>query len=220
MATYASTIENRSQDAAGLDAGPAHGARTLMAPAMSTQADNIERAALDDLLARTASGDAGAFRTLYERTSGRLFAICLRIARDRTLAEDFLQEAFTRIWERARQFDRTRGSALGWMVAVTRNHAIDVVRQRRRETALPDDFEIEVPAAVTTSSAETSVDFEAVSRGLATLDDGPRRAIVSAYRDGLSYAELSILLGVPVGTVKTWVHRGVAKLRAILDNGK
>jgi len=191
-----------------------------MAPPMSTQGDDGERSALNDLLVRTASGDGGAFRALYERTSGRLFAICLRIARDRTLAEDFLQEAFTRIWERANQFDHMRGSALAWMVAVTRNHAIDVVRQRRRETALPDDFEIDVPASATTDSAETSIDLDAVSRGLATLDDGPRRAIVSAYRDGLSYVELSVLLGVPVGTVKTWVHRGIAKLRTILDNGK
>ena len=175
---------------------------------------------LDALLARTASGDQGAFHSLYERTSARLFAICLRLARERTLAEDFLQEAYTRIWERAPQFDATRGSALAWMVAVTRNHAIDVIRQRGRETPLPDDFEIDVPASATSAGAETNIDFDIVSRCLAALDDGPRRAIVSAYRDGLSYAELSDLLGVPIGTVKTWVHRGIAKLRRSLDNGQ
>lgn len=181
---------------------------------------NGERSVLDALLARTASGDAGAFRSLYERTAGRLFAICLRIARERSLAEDFLQEAFTRIWERASQFDPTRGSAFAWMVAVTRNHAIDVIRQRRREAPLPDNFDFDVPASATTAGAETNIDFEAVSRCLATLDEGPRRAIISAYRDGLSYAELSVLLGVPIGTVKTWVHRGIAKLRSALDNDK
>src|SRR5262245_26463813 len=195
MATYASAVEIGSQDAAGLDVGPAHGACTLMAPSVSTQGDDGERSALDDLLVRAASGDGGAFRALYERTSGRLFAICLRIARDRTLAQDFLQEAFTRIWERANQFDRTRGSALAWMVAVTRNHADDVVRQRRRGAGPADEFQVGTPASVTSDVAATSGDLDAVSRGLAALDDGPRRAIVSAYRDGLSYAELSVLLG-------------------------
>ena len=168
----------------------------------------------------TAAGDRSAFRSLYERTSGRLFAVCLRIARDRTLAEDFLQEAYTRIWERARQFDPARGSALAWMVTVARNHAIDVVRQRRRETPLPDELPFDVPATATTADADASIDFDAVSRCLAALDEGPRRAIVSAYRDGLSYAELSDLLGVPTGTAKTWVHRGIAKLRSALDNGR
>jgi RNA polymerase sigma-70 factor (ECF subfamily) len=217
-ATFASPFDIRSQDTAGLDTGPAGGIRMRMAP-MQPNA-NGERSVLDTLLARTASGDAGAFRSLYERTAGRLFAICLRIARERSLAEDFLQEAFTRIWERASQFDPTRGSALAWMVAVTRNHAIDVIRQRRRETPLPDNFDFDVPASATTASAETNIDFEAVSRCLAALDEGPRRAIISAYRDGLSYAELSDLLGVPIGTVKTWVHRGIAKLRSALDHDK
>jgi RNA polymerase sigma-70 factor (ECF subfamily) len=93
---------------------------------------------LDALLARTASGDKLAFRALYDRTSGRLFAICLRIARNRTLAEDFLQEAFARVWERAPQFDRQRGSALAWMIALTRHHAIDVIRMRGREVLSAD----------------------------------------------------------------------------------
>ena len=82
---------------------------------------------LDVLLERTASGDKIAFRSLYDRTSGRLFAICLRIARNRTLAEDFLQEAYARVWERSTQFDRQRGSALAWMIALARHYAIDVI---------------------------------------------------------------------------------------------
>ncbi|MGZ8389754.1 MAG: sigma-70 family RNA polymerase sigma factor [Rhodoplanes sp.] len=116
-----------------------------MASAVSSRAVTSARAeeSLDALLARTASGDQTAFRALYDRTSGRLFAICLRIARNRTLAEDFLQEAYARVWERSPQFDPQRGSALAWMIALTRNHAIDVIRTRGREVLSVDGPEFE-----------------------------------------------------------------------------
>jgi RNA polymerase sigma-70 factor (ECF subfamily) len=111
-----------------------------MSPAVSSPAiANVPaEESLDRLLIRTATGDQGAFRLLYERTSGRLFAICLRIARNRTLAEDFLQEAYARVWERSPQFDPQRGSALAWMIALTRHHAIDVIRMRGREVLSAD----------------------------------------------------------------------------------
>jgi RNA polymerase sigma-70 factor (ECF subfamily) len=172
---------------------------------------------LDVLLERTASGDKLAFRALYDRTSGRLFAICLRIARNRTLAEDFLQEAFARVWERAPQFDKQRGSALAWMIALTRHHAIDVIRTRGREVLSADGAEFELPDQSTLAPAEARLDLPAVSRALAELDDGPRRAILHAYLDGMSYQQIGAALGIPIGTAKTWVSRGIAKLRRSLD---
>ena len=175
-----------------------------------------EGVSLEALLVRAAAGDQGSFRLLYERTSGRLFAICLRIARERSLAEDFLQEAYARIWERSRQFDAARGSALAWMIAITRNHAIDVIRVRQREVALPDESALEI-ADPKSGEAETRLDYGAACRCLASLEEGPRRAILLAYRDGLSYKELAVVLGAPIGTVKTWVHRGIASLRNRLD---
>lgn len=175
-----------------------------------------EGVSLEVLLARVAAGDQNSFRLLYERTSGRLFAICLRIARERSLAEDFLQEAYARIWERSRQFDAARGSALAWMIAITRNHAIDVIRVRRREVALPDEDAIAVPDPKA-GEAEARLDYDAACRCLDSLEEGPRRAILLAYRDGLSYKELAVVLGAPIGTVKTWIHRGIASLRNRLD---
>lgn len=172
---------------------------------------------LDALLVRTAAGDQTAFRALYDRTSARLFAICLRIARNRTLAEDFLQEAFARIWERSRQFDPQRGSALAWMIALARHHAIDVIRARGREVLAADGAEIDQPDGPAVGPVEAGLDFPVVLSRLAELDDGPRRAIMHAYLDGLSYQEIAAALGVPVGTAKTWVSRGIAKLRRILD---
>jgi quercetin dioxygenase-like cupin family protein len=101
---------------------------------------------LDGLLMRTALRDQGAFRALYDSTAGRL-----RIVRERSLAEDVLQEAYVRIWERARQFDPARGSAVAWIIAIARHHAIDVVRSRPREllatqAPLAGDREIAPPA--------------------------------------------------------------------------
>ncbi len=190
-----------------------------MASAVSSRAVASARAeeSLDALLARTASGDQDAFRVLYDRTSGRLFAICLRIARNRTLAEDFLQEAYARVWERSPQFDPQRGSALAWMIALTRNHAIDVIRTRGREVLSVDGAEFELPDQPALAPAEARLDFPAVARALAELDEGPRRAIMHAYLDGMSYQEIGAALGIPIGTAKTWVSRGIAKLRRSLD---
>lgn len=166
---------------------------------------------LEALMMRTAAGDESAFRALYDRTCGRLFAICLRIARDRTLAEDFLQEAYARVWERSRQFDPKRGNALAWMIALARNHAIDVIRVRGREVVTPDAPEFELPDPAAFAGVDVQLDLPVVWRSLAELDEGPRRAILHAYLDGLSYQEISASLGVPVGTAKTWVSRGIAK---------
>lgn len=191
---------------------------TRMSSAVSSHAANATaEESLDALLERTASGDKIALRSLYDRTSGRLFAICLRIARNRTLAEDFLQEAFARVWERAPQFDRRRGSALAWMIALTRHHAIDVIRTRGREVLSADGKEFERPDQSTLAPAEAWLDLPAISRALAELDDGPRRAILHAYLDGMSYQEIGAALGIPIGTAKTWVSRGIAKLRRSLD---
>lgn len=172
---------------------------------------------LETLLARTAAGDQAAFRTLYDRTSGRLFAICLRIARNRTLAEDFLQEAYARVWERSRQFDPERGNALAWMIAIARHHAIDVIRVRGREVVTPDAPEFDLPDPAAFAGVDVRLDLPVIWRSLAELDEGPRRAILHAYLDGLSYQEISTSLGIPVGTAKTWVSRGIAKLRRSLE---
>ena len=189
-----------------------------MASPLSVTSARAEES-LDALLARIASGDQNAFRALYDRTSGRLFAICLRIARNRTLAEDFLQEAYARVWERSPQFDPQRGSALAWTIALTRNHAIDVIRTRGREVLSVDGTEFEVPDQPALAPAEARLDYPAITRALAELDEGPRRAIMHAYLDGMSYQEIGAALGIPIGTAKTWVSRGIAKLRRSLDGG-
>jgi RNA polymerase sigma-70 factor, ECF subfamily len=172
--------------------------------------------ALDDLLRRTAAGDQAAFRALYEQSAGTLFAVCLRIVRHRRLAEELLREAYVRIWERAPQHERA-GDALSWMIAIVRDHAIDTIRLRMGEDRPPDDLTLEAAEPSALGAIEAKVEFEAIGRCLRELPYAERHAIVLAYRDGLSYEQLAVLLGVSTESVKASVGQGLARLRTCLD---
>jgi RNA polymerase sigma-70 factor (ECF subfamily) len=172
---------------------------------------------LDDLLQHTAAGDQGAFRALYEQSAGRLFAVCLRIVRHRRLAEELLREAYVRIWERARQHDPRAGSALSWMIAIVRDHAIDTIRLRMGEDRPPDDLTLEAAEPSALGAIEAKVEFEAIGRCLREMPYAERHAIILAYRDGLSYEQLAVLLGVSTESVKASVGQGLAQLRTCLD---
>jgi RNA polymerase sigma-70 factor (ECF subfamily) len=174
-------------------------------------------AVLDELLRRTAAGDQAAFAALYDRTAPRLFAVCLRIARHRRLAEELLRETYVRVWDNARQFDPAKGRALAWMTTLARTHAIDVIRIKIREPRPPDEVTLEAAEPTALGAMEARVEFDAVGRCLRELAYGERHVIVLAYRDGLSHDQLAVLLGVSVETVKEWVSRGLAKLRDSMD---
>jgi RNA polymerase sigma-70 factor (ECF subfamily) len=172
-----------------------------------------EAHALEDLLVGTASADEAAFRSLYDLTAGRLFGICLRIARHRRLAEELLLESYVHIWQRARQFDPAHGSALAWMIAIARNHAMDVIRLRWREDRPPDELTLEATNAAALAVIAARFDLSALGRCLAELADSERQAILLAYRDGLNYGQLAVLLGASIDAVKISVIRGLKRLR-------
>jgi RNA polymerase sigma-70 factor (ECF subfamily) len=165
---------------------------------------------LAGLLARVAVGDEAALRSLYERSSGRLFAIILRIVRDPAAAETVLAQAYAGIWERARRFDPAHGSALAWMIAVARSQAIDAVRSRPRDLGTLNSDQ--------TGHLEDRIALSGLRRCLADIEEPARRAVLLAYRDGLNYDELAAVLGVPADTAKTWVGRALARLRQSLDD--
>jgi RNA polymerase sigma-70 factor (ECF subfamily) len=172
---------------------------------------------LGDLLRRTASGDQAAFRSLYDQTAGRLFAVALRIVRHRRLAEELLREAYLRIRERAREFDPQHASALAWMVAITRSHAIDAIRLRMREDRPPDDLTLEAAEPSALGAIEAKFEFDAVGRCLRELPYAERHAILLAYREGLSHEQLAVLLGGTIESVKASLRHGLTRLRACLD---
>jgi RNA polymerase sigma-70 factor (ECF subfamily) len=173
--------------------------------------------ALEDLLVRTAAGDEAAFRTLYDRSAGRLFAVCMRIARHRRMAEDMLQDTYVHIFRRAREFDPARGSALAWMIAIARSQAMDLMRLLKREDRPPDELTLEAAEPGALAGIEAKFELSALGRCLGELADAERHAIILAYRDGLNYDQLSVLLGVSLETVKEQVGRGLKRLRDCLE---
>jgi RNA polymerase sigma-70 factor (ECF subfamily) len=173
--------------------------------------------ALEDLLMRAAAGDEAAFRLLYDRTAGRLYAVCLRIARHRRLAEEMLQDIYVRIWRRAREFDPAQSGALAWMIATARNHALDVIRLRMRQERPPDELTLEGANAAALGTIEAKFALSALGRCLGELTGSDRHAIILAYRDGLTHEQLAVLLDVSVDAVKTYLRRGLARLRDCLE---
>jgi RNA polymerase sigma-70 factor, ECF subfamily len=172
---------------------------------MLVQVDKHERLAL--LLQKVAAGDMAAFRQLYDETGGSVLAIASRILRDNLTAEDAAQEAFVRIWRNASKFDPARGSALGWMSIIARNAALDLVPRRAPAEMLD--------AADTIELADVAVDppDAKLGRCLGHLPPDQARAIVTMYTYGLSHSELAERLDQPLGTVKSWVRRGMTKLQ-------
>jgi RNA polymerase sigma-70 factor (ECF subfamily) len=162
------------------------------------------------LLTACAAGDRAAFRSLYQLTAPRLTAVALRLTRRSDLAADALQDAYLRVWRAAGSFDPARGSALAWMATILRRCALDRLPAERPYEDIAE-VEIAVPPA---EPGEARLD-----RCLAALTKSHRDAVILAYYDGLSHAELAERLAVPLGTAKAWVRRGVAALRACLGAG-
>jgi RNA polymerase sigma-70 factor (ECF subfamily) len=167
---------------------------------------------VEALIARTALGDRRAFQALYRATAPRLFGVALLIAKRRDWAEDAMQEAFLALWRRAGDFKPERGSGLGWMATIVRNRAIDRVR-REPKFAGEADREAPDPAPDALAALVQSDEARRIARCLGELDEAPRRAIALAFYVGLSHTELAARLDAPLGTVKSWIRRGLARLR-------
>lgn len=170
-----------------------------------------EQASPEVLLARVAAGDRLAFRALYDATAPRLHAIALRLARRPDIAADALQEAFLRVWRKAGHFDPARGQALAWMATIVRNLVLDRMPAERPYADIAD-VEIAVPPPEPGEAR-----LEAC---LKNLPQTHRNAVLLVYYDGLSHSEVAERLGVPLGTAKSWVRRGIEALKACLHAGR
>ncbi|MEP7043220.1 MAG: sigma-70 family RNA polymerase sigma factor [Dokdonella sp.] len=175
---------------------------------------------LRDLLVATAGGDAGAFEQLYQSTSGKLFGICLRIVQQRSDAEDVLQDVYVTIWRKAAQFDAARASAITWLAMMARNKAIDRLRAGSVERhSAPIDLaeDLHDPNASTLALAETNETNRRLDACLGELEAQRRNLIRIAFFEGATYEELAARCGAPLGTVKSWVRRGLLRLKACLE---
>ncbi|WP_174280069.1 sigma-70 family RNA polymerase sigma factor [Sphingomonas bacterium] len=186
---------------------------------MSRLPDSTGREELVRLLVATGQADRGAFASLYVATSAKLFGICLRICGERQAAEDVLQEVYATVWRRADGYEPGRGSPIAWLGAIARNRAID----RRRALGLRPAASIEAvaePVDEAPLASDLLLMAEEERRLLACIDQlttDQRGAIRTAFFDGLTYAELAVRSGVPLGTAKSWIRRGLISLRGCLD---
>lgn len=183
-----------------------------MAPAPVGGHDELAR-----LLASTAGGDRGAFERLYELTAAKLLGISLRIVRDRSVAEDVVQDAFVKVWQSAGTYSADAGRPMTWLITIARNRAIDVVRSRRAAPVADDGDERIASLPEPRDREQEFMDQDSLSICLERLDEPQRRCFVEAYVGGYSREELSVRFERPVNTIKTWLHRSALALRACLD---
>lgn len=184
---------------------------------------------LAQLLAQSGLGDRRAFARLYERTSGHLFAVVLRIQRDRATAEDLLQEVYVSVWKAAAGFDAARAQPLTWLTHIARNKAIDSLRraqaQPRLESSTRDEDDDRPDAAEALADAGPgpldllgqAADRRQLGACMERLSPPQRQSVALAFFDGLSHAEVAEHLREPLGTVKSWVRRALATLKGCLD---
>lgn len=166
-----------------------------------------------------AQGDRAALRDVYDRTSAKLFGVCLRILNDRQEAEDVLQEVYITVWRRADSFDAGRASPITWLVSIGRNRAIDRLRsgKSRRSAPLDEAAEIADTAPSAATLVETGDEHARLSRCLDQLDPKHASAVRTAFFEGVTYDALAQAVGVPLGTMKGWIRRSLMSLRTCLE---
>ena len=172
------------------------------------------------LLDRVASQDAAALKALYDLCSSKLYGLAVRVVSNREWAEDVLQEAFLNIWRSAGDYRASLSPPMAWMGLIVRSRGLDLLRRRTSDRAhvtqeldeyLADTLEGETPNPMDT--AQASEQAWALHQCLGRLDNRQREVVSLAYIRDLSHSELAQQLKLPLGTVKTWIRRGLDQLR-------
>lgn len=180
------------------------------------------RARVVEAIVAVGREDRNAFQQLYRLTSAKLFGICLRICGDKQGAEDVLQEVYLTVWRRAEGFEPGRASPISWLAAIARNRAIDWRRAHpvRASAPMEDAAALPDPAPDASRGLIAHEEGRRLASCLDQLDGTQREVIRTAFFDGVTYAELASRRGVPAGTVKSWIRRGLLRLRDCLrDDG-
>ncbi len=192
-----------------------------MSAELGASSPNEHQAHAAHLLALIASRDASAFSQLYDLFSHALRAIAFRVLTDAGEADDILQEVFIKVWEHAPQYSNTQGTAATWLITITRNAALNRLRSRNRNLAAMERAAAEPPhespdcgsAFERVVSAETAL---LVRDALASLPEEQRVPLELAYMHGLTYEEVALRLGHPLGSVKSRLRRGMARMKSFL----
>ena len=190
----------------------------------SSELPSDSHAAAVVLLRRIASdGDKDAFAELYDRFAGALFATILTIVRDRSEAEDTLQDCFCSIWDHADQFHASRGKAVSWMMTIARNKSFDHMAKRKRQGKISARIQEDADATSTTTQGDgfdtlaVNEESTAVRKALLELPEDQRQAIQLAFIQGMTQTEVAHSLDQPLGTVKARIRRGLYQMRGVLQ---
>ncbi len=200
---------------------PEESQNPIAPPARSLNSDSEAVSSLssstpDDfaLLSRVRSGDQGAMAALFDRYSGVLYSVALRVLKDPGQAEDIMQDIFIQVWRKPDAFASGRGSLGGWLAVVTRNRAIDLLRKRRPSDSVEDV--VLISKTNTALEAERNVLMEKVRVVMAELPPDQKTSVELAYFDGMSHTEIAEKTGEPLGTVKTRIRLAMITLRKAL----
>lgn len=199
--------------------------RFMSSPAVIIPPDEEKHAVDAQILQRIAAGDQAALGELYDRFSRPLFSVALRVLNDAAEAEDVLHDVFVTLWDKAADFESSRGHAFSWALTLTRNRAIDRVRSRKRRSeiltqAVPADLGYDEAADAKLDSADTLWVKEkaaAVRSAVATLPADQRQVLELAYFGGLTQQQIAEKLSAPLGTIKARIRRALLKLRDVIS---
>ena len=189
---------------------------------MATRPTEIANLRDEELLVLIARGDAQALGALYDRHGRLVFAIALRVTGDRLTAEEVTQDVFQIVWQQTAGFRAASGTVPAWIIGITRHRAIDRIRSQRHKARQHDTPLEDAAAAVLTDTvdvADAAAIRSDVRAALGSLPVEQRQVLELAYYGGLTTAEIASSIGTPIGTVKTRLRLGLAKLRAALLPG-
>ncbi len=174
-------------------------------------------------LAATAQGDQRAFQKLYDSCASHLYAVLLRILKRQDWAEEALQDSFLRVWRKSETYAPDKGSPLAWLSSIARYRALDLLRMKRPEVEMPEEGEEPSmfwadPSQDPLSRAVESEGVSQLQGCLKTLQTEQQRSVLLAYYEGYTHDELAQAMKAPLGTVKSWVRRGLQRLRECLES--
>ena len=183
----------------------------------------MEHDELLPLLSATAKGDKKAFAELYNATSGKLYAISLKMLKNKALAEEALQDAFIKIWHNASDYQSSKGVVISWMISIVRYRSLDLIRHNkvRKEQTLTGEHSADLENVEINHESDLTIEYESGNDNklvdcIEQLDQQQRQAIHLAYYKGLTHYELVDHVSSPLGTVKSWIRRGLQQLQRCL----
>lgn len=183
------------------------------------QPDGEAQPAVDPLLpllVASQGGDQGAFRKLYEAARRRLFGLALTIVNGPADAEDVVAETFVQAWRDARNYDRSRGSVMTWLLVICRSRALDL---RRRHRVVMEDIDDVVPPALEQEEWPDAPGSRRIARGMARLSQVQRQLVALAFYRGMTHQEIAEATTLPLGTIKSHIRRALQTLRLELEGG-